>query len=122
MRKLALVLLPILVVGFLTTDSMAQLNRKSIKKNNKRISNYRGQKQGFTKDKKYNSLGLSINALNYYGDIAPKPDRVSTDISFTRPGIGLDFVHRFGPRYSLQAQYMWGVLKGSDADSADPND
>ena len=120
MRKLALVLLPILLVGFLTTESMAQLNRKSIKKNNKRISHFKGKKQGFSKDKKYNSIGFSVNALNYYGDIAPRPNRVSTDISFTRPGFGIDFVHRFGPRYSLQAQFMYGVLKGSDAESADP--
>lgn len=122
MRKLALVLLPVLLVGFLATNSMAQLNRKSVKKNNKRISHFKGKKQGFSKDKKYNSLGFSVNALNYYGDLAPKPSRVSTDISFTRPGLGLDFVHRFGPRYSLQAQFMYGVLKGSDAESADPTD
>jgi hypothetical protein len=122
MRKLALLLLPILLVGFLTTDSMAQLNRKSIKKNNKRISHFKGKKQGFTKDKKYNSLGFSVNALNYYGDIAPRPNRVSTDISFTRPGLGVDFVHRFGPQFSAQAQFMYGILKGSDAASADPDD
>ncbi len=120
MRKLSLALLPFLLVAFLATDSMAQLNRKSIKKNNKRISHFKGKKQGFTKEKKYNSLGFSVNALNYYGDIAPRPNRVSTDISFTRPGLGLSFTHRFGPRYSLQGQFMYGVLKGSDAKSADP--
>lgn len=122
MRKLALVLLPVVLVAFLAPDSMAQLNRKSIKKNNKRISHFRGKKSGFSKDKKYNSLGFSINALNYYGDIAPRPQRVSTDISFTRPGIGIDFVHRFGPRYSVKGQFMYGILKGSDASSADPTD
>ncbi|MEK6782798.1 MAG: DUF6089 family protein [Bacteroidota bacterium] len=120
MRKLTLVLLSILLVAFMNTDSIAQFNRRSIKKNNKRISSFRGKKQGFTKEKKYNSIGISVNALNYYGDIAPRPQRVSTDISFTRPGIGLNFVHRFGPRYSLVGQFMYGVLKGSDAESADP--
>ena len=122
MRKLALVLLPILLVGFLATESSAQLNRKSIKKNNKRISHFRGKKQGFSKEKKYNSLGFSVNALNYYGEIAPRPNKVSTDISFTRPGFGIDFVHRFGPRYSMKAQFMYGILKGSDASSASPTD
>lgn len=117
-----MVLAPILLVVFLTTDSMAQLNRKAIKKNNKRISHFKGKKQGFTKDKKYNSIGFSINALNYYGDIAPRPQTVSTDISFTRPGFGLNFVHRFGPRYSLQGQFMYGILRGSDASSASPTD
>jgi len=122
MRKLALMLLPILLVALVATNSEAQLNRKSIKKNNKRISHFKGQKQGFSKDKKYNSLGISLNALNYYGDIAPKPARVSSDITFTRPGIGINFIHRFGPRYSLQGQFMYGLLKASDAKEADPND
>ena len=117
-----LVLLPVLLVAFAATDSIAQLNRKSIKKNNRRISHFKGKKQGFSKDKKYNAVGISVNALNYYGDIAPRPQRVSTDISFTRPGFGLDFIHRFGPRYSLQGQFMYGVLKGSDAKTASPTD
>jgi hypothetical protein len=122
MRKLVLVLLPVLLVAFTATDSIAQLNRKSIKKNNRRISHFKGKKQGFSKDKKYNAVGISVNALNYYGDIAPRPQRVSTDISFTRPGLGLNFMHRFGPRYSLQGQFMYGVLKGSDAKTASPTD
>ncbi|MBK5280249.1 MAG: hypothetical protein JJE09_15430 [Bacteroidia bacterium] len=120
MRKLVFVLLPILLVVFISTDSIAQFNRKSIKKNNKRLSNFKGRKQGFSKDKKYNSLGISVSALNYYGDIAPRPQRISTDISFTRPAIGLNFIHRFGPFYSLQTQLMYGVLKGSDSQTADP--
>lgn len=120
MRKLVLVLLPVLLIGFLSTDLMAQLNRKNIKKNNKRISHFKGKKQGFTKDKKYSSLGFSVNALNYYGDIAPRPQRVSSDITLTRPGFGISFIHRFGPRYTLQAQFMYGILKGSDAKTADP--
>ncbi len=121
MRKLVLALLPILLIGFLSTNSMAQMNRKNIKKNNKRISHFRGKKQGFTKDKKYSSLGFSVSALNYYGDIAPRPQRVSTDISFTRPGVGVSFIHRFGPRYTLQAQFMYGILKGGDAKSTNPD-
>ena len=120
MRKLVFAMLPLLLVVFLTTHSMAQLNRKSIKKNNKHLSHFKGKKQGFSKEKKYNALGVSVSALNYYGDIAPRPQRISTDISFTRPAIGINFIHRFGPRYSLQGQFMYGVLKGSDAESADP--
>jgi hypothetical protein len=120
MRKLVFALLPVLLVVFISANSIAQMNRKAIKKNNKHLSHFKGKKQGFSKEKKYNALGISVNALNYYGDIAPKPQHISTDISFTRPGIGLDFVHRFGPRYSLQSQLMFGVLKGSDAKTADP--
>lgn len=102
-------------------EAEAQFNRKQIKKNNKRMSTYRGKKGGFG-NKVYNAVGFSVSALNYYGDIAPRPSRVSTDISFTRPALGLSLTHRFGPRYSLMAQFMYGTLKGSDVESADQGD
>jgi hypothetical protein len=121
MRKL----LYLIVVGIfcsLSFDSYAQLNRKNIKKNNRRIGNFKGKKSHFGKDKIYNSLGFSVNALNYYGDLAPRPSKISTDISFTKPALGLSFTHRFGPRYSVIGSFMYGTLKGSDAQSADQGD
>lgn len=67
-------------------------------------------------------LGFSVNALNYYGDLSPRPGRFSTDISFTRPAFGLVFSHRFGPRYAITGSFMYGTLKGGDAKSADQGD
>ena len=106
----------------LSFDSEAQFNRKQIKKNNKRIASYRGRKQHFGREKIYNAVSISLNATNYYGDLAPKPNKFSTDISFTRPGIGISLNHRFGPRYTLMGQFMVTTLRGSDKESADPND
>jgi hypothetical protein len=105
-----------------STEAFSQLNRKSIKKNNRRISHFRGKKFHFGKEKIYNSLGVSLNAFNYYGDLAPKPTRFSTDITFTRPALGLSFTHRFGPRYQVTAGFMYGTLSGSDSESADKDD
>ncbi len=99
------------------TDGFAQFNRKTIKKNNKRIATYTGKKR-FGREQVYTSVGISLNALNYYGDLSPLPSRFSTDISFTKPAIGISLVHRFGPRYTLIGQFMYGTLKGSDAESA----
>lgn len=121
MRKLLYIALAFFLLS-LVHDATAQLNRKNIKKNNKRISSYRGRKSWFGKEKIYNMIGLSLNALNYYGDLSPRPSRFSTDISFTRPAIGLAFSHRFGPRYAVTASFMYGALKGSDAESADQGD
>jgi hypothetical protein len=118
MRKLWLAL----VVLFACSHAEAQINRNAIKKNNKRIGHYRGTSNSFARTKAYSAVGFSVNALNYYGDLAPRPSRVSTDISFTRPGFGLSFMHRFGPRYTVQGQLMTGTLKGSDAESADKDD
>jgi len=122
MRKLFFGILCTFLLISVSNETSAQFNRKTIKKNNKRIASYRGKKSGFGKNKIYNSIGFSVSALNYYGDIAPQPKRLSTDISFTRPALGLSFIQRFGPRYSLQAQFMYGTLKGSDKESADLTD
>jgi hypothetical protein len=118
MRKLLLAL----IVAFIAMEAGAQVNRGAVKRNNKRIGNFKGVKSNFSKTKSYSAIGLSINALNYYGDLAPKPSRFSTDISFTRPAIGASFLHRFGPRYSVLGQLMLGTLRGSDAESANKDD
>lgn len=106
----------------LSWQGFAQMDRKKIKKNNRRMMNYEGRKSGFPKEKKYSSLGFSLNALNYYGDLAPNPGRFSTDLSFTRPAFGLTFSRRLGPRYSLVGGFLYGTLRGSDFASADQND
>jgi hypothetical protein len=117
MRKLLLGSL-ILFLGLnLTPDAYGQFNRKSIKRNNKRIANYTGKKH-FGREHVYSGVGFSLNALNYYGDLSPLPSKFSTDISFTKPGFGISLFHRFGPRYTLIGQFMYGTLSGSDAESA----
>ncbi len=118
MRKLCFALLSVLFLVGLSFDSFAQFNRKLIKKNNKAVSKYRGKKGGFGRKNVYSGVGFSINALNYFGDLAPTPSTFSTDISFTAPSFGLSLFHRFGPRYMLQVQYLYASLKGSDQESA----
>jgi len=103
-------------------EVFSQMDRRTIKKNNKRIMSFRGKKSNFSKEKRYFSLGFSLNALNYYGDLAPNPGAFSTDISFTRPAIGLNYSLRLGPRYAVTAGFMYGTLSGSDFSSADEND
>jgi len=102
-------------------EASAQMSRKKIKKNNRSISHYKGKKRGFDPNKKYNAVGISLNAMNYYGDIAPLPRKASTDIAFTRPAIGFSYTHRFGPFYQLTGSFTYGTLAGSDAESADPS-
>jgi hypothetical protein len=122
MRKLVYVILTFLFFSFISESALAQMNRRAVKKNNKKISSYRGKKEWFAKEKRYNTLGISLNALNYYGDLAPRPNRFSTDISFTQPAVGINFSHRFGPRYTIASSFMYGTLKGADSESADAGD
>lgn len=121
MKKLLLLLVPFFLL-LSAPDVEAQMKRKTIKKNNKRIASFRGRKYHFGKDKAYSMVGLSLNAMNYYGDLAPKPSRFSTDIMMTRPAVGLVMAHRFGPRYVLTGTFTYGTLRGSDSESADKND
>jgi hypothetical protein len=114
--------LVLMLCSCLTFEGYSQLNRKAIKKNNRRIGSYKGKKSHFGTDKIYNAVGFSLNALNYYGDLAPKPNRFSTDIAFTRPAIGISFSHRFGPRYTVTGAFAYGTLVGADAESADRGD
>lgn len=122
MRKIAYFLIAFILLTAAEHDAFGQMNRKQIKKNNKRIGSYRGRKSHFDKNKVYNAIGVSLNAFNYYGDLSPSAKRISTDISLTKPAIGVSFVHRFGPRYQLVGSFMYGGIQGSDNESADQED
>ena len=105
-----------LLVAFLLVETVeAQRNRyKRRRSKSKNISNYRGGIVG-GKFRPYHFVGAGINALNYFGDLAPVNRAASTDISFTRPGFGVMYGYRFHPNISFRANYNWGRLRGDDA-------
>lgn len=108
--------LVVIIVSIVADDCLAQFKRaRKIQRYN---AVYKKKRKSLVRENTYTAIGLSINALNYYGDLAPLPSKLSTDISFTHPGIGFTFVHRYGPRYTFVAELMLGQLEGSDA-SAD---
>lgn len=78
--------------------------------------------QQFSKRKQYNTVGVSLNAMNYFGDITPTPSIPSFRAGATRPNIGLSFTHRFAPRISGRASLSYGRITGSDEKAADQND
>ncbi len=118
MKKLTFFLIFFLLFS-LANEAMAQYRRGGTR----RISNYTSGRIAFSPIKRYNAIGVTVNALNYFGDLSPLSNATSTDISFTRPGIGLFAQHRFGPRYSLRLTASWGRLSGSDesAEATDPD-
>jgi hypothetical protein len=122
MRKIACLLVAIAFLAGAGHDVYGQMNRRSIKKNNKRIGNFKGKKSHFDKNKVYNAIGITVNAFSYYGDLSPKPSAISTDLGQTKPAIGVSFVHRFGPRYQLVGSFTYGGITGSDNESADKGD
>ncbi len=76
----------------------------------------------FSKELRYTTVGISLNAINYFGDLAPRPGSLSTDISFTRSGFGLLINHRMGSRVFVRGGINWGTMRGDDFESADPDD
>ncbi|MFM8851259.1 MAG: hypothetical protein ACKOE5_12800, partial [Cytophagales bacterium] len=117
MQKLSLI--AVIAVFFVCSnlDGYSQIDRKLVKRNNRHMSAYTGKKK-FSRQNVYSGVGVSLNAMNYFGDLSPMSKNLSTDFSFTKPSFGISFFHRYGPRYSLQAQYMYGALEGSDSQSA----
>jgi hypothetical protein len=121
MRILAYLTAVLLLIS-LALEAEAQMGRRDIKRNNLRMMTYRGKKQGFPKENRYNELGITFNAINYYGDLSPKTSRLSTDLGFTKPGIGISFAQRLGPRFAVRTAFMYGSLEGADAESANSSD
>ena len=124
MRKINLVLLFLGLFLLAETNIYAQRrpSRQKIRSKSRQISSYRGGASSPFGSRTYNSVSFNISSMNYFGDLSPKTSIGSTDISFTRPGVGLSYERKLLPRVSVRAAVLYGRLKGSDFESADPND
>ena len=78
--------------------------------------------QQFSKRKQYNSVGFSLNAMNYFGDVVPFTNFTSLRVPSTRAGVGVSLTHRFYPRLSGRFGVSYGRISGSDEKAADKND
>lgn len=72
------------------------------------------QAQRFTSKKRYWSIGVSLNASNYFGDIVPKEQITSFDIKFTKPQLGFSIQRKLTPNISFRGQLAYGAFKGDD--------
>ncbi len=77
--------------------------------------------QQFSKRKQYNSVGFSLNAMNYFGDVVPVTSFTSLRLGATRAGAGVSITRRFYPRLSGRFGLSYGRISGDDSQSADPN-
>jgi hypothetical protein len=78
--------------------------------------------QQFTKRKQYNSVGVTLNAMNYFGDIVPKASFASFRVAASRPNVGISFTRRFAPRLSARGSFAYGRITAEDTKAADQND
>ncbi len=107
----------IVVLLFAADDADAQRRRrnkyKRRKVRNKSISKYRGGSVG-GKFRPYTFISYNVNALNYYGDLAPVNQAASTDVSWTRPGAGVNIGYKFNPYLTFRAGLNYGRITGDD--------
>ena len=75
--------------------------------------------QQFSKRKQYNSVGFSLNAMNYFGDITPVTSFTSLRLGATRVGAGISLTRRFFPRVSGRLGLSYGRISGDDSQAAD---
>ena len=123
--KIKAVILLILTVLFFSDDALAQRGKNRYQKRRSKsrsVGKYRGGRVrgGATRFKPYHLVGVGINALNYFGDLAPVNKAASTDISFTRPGFGILYGYKFHPAMVARGSFNWGIITGDDFTS-DPN-
>ena len=78
--------------------------------------------QQFSKRKKYNSVGFSLNAMNYFGDLVPQTDFTSFRFNSTRLNAGVSLSRRFYPRVSGRMGLSVGQISGDDPLAASPTD
>lgn len=77
--------------------------------------------QQFSKRKQYNSVGFSLNAMNYFGDLTPTTSFTSLRLGATRVGAGVSLTRRFFPRVSGRIALAYGRISGDDSQAADQN-
>lgn len=122
------ILILLLLTMFVVDDAMAQTpskrrmkqSRKRMINNGNRQATFSGARLSFGNAKQYLTIGISANALNYFGDIVPRDNILSTDIAYTRPGLGISSSARLGRAFSVQAAFMYGRMASSDFGTADP--
>ncbi len=114
----------VIIALLISVDTNGQLLKRNKYKakleRNKSISHYKGGSRG-GKFRSHQYVGFAVNALNYYGDLAPVNRAGSSDISFTRPGFGFEYGLRIHPMAAIRANFNYGRLKGDDFTS-DPKD
>ena len=70
--------------------------------------------QQFTKRKQYTSIAVSLNAMNYFGDLNPATNFASFRFANTRPNLGISVTHRYFPRISGRFALSAGRIFASD--------
>jgi hypothetical protein len=117
MKKLISILSFVLFFVVLSTEHVEAQKRY---KSNRGMSKYKGGRVGLlSRAQQYTVIGVSLNSMNYFGDLSPLRRLASTDASFTRPGFGLTYGDHFNAYMTFRAGLSYGRIIADDFDSQD---
>lgn len=120
LRSFLVIIMSIVLLG-IADHAEAQRNKyKARRKMNRKIGKYQGGVRGYGRFEPYIFLGGQVNAGNYFGDLAPVNRNASTDISFTRPGVGFLAGYKFHHSFAVTAELNWVRVYGDDF-ASDPD-
>lgn len=71
--------------------------------------------QQVTNKFRYTAAGVSLNAINYVGELDPGQSFISPGFRFTRVNLGAVLFQRISPHLNARATFSWGRLRGDDA-------
>lgn len=73
------------------------------------------------KDIGYVSVGAYVGLANYFGDLNPAAQYVSTDLSKTRLSLGVEVSRKLSPRLIARAGLAWARIAASDFEASNPS-
>ncbi len=65
------------------------------------------------------SIGAGLGIGNYFGDIVPKANDLSTDLRYTRLSPSIDVAYQFTEQFAVEFDVAWIRLLSSDFQTAD---
>ncbi|NQZ76607.1 MAG: hypothetical protein HRT61_10945 [Ekhidna sp.] len=115
LRNFLVIILSIAMLGLADhADAQRRNKYKKRRKNNKKLSSYKGSSRSSGKFEPFLFAGGQINTGNYFGDLAPVSRAGSADISLTRPGFGLSAGYQFHSSVAVVADLNWVRVFGDD--------
>lgn len=76
---------------------------------------------GKKRDVGYLAIGGSLGFTNYFGEMNPWSQYVSTDFRTTRYSVGFNVIRKLSPRLHVRAGLTWARIAGDDNISASPS-
>lgn len=74
--------------------------------------------QKFRKRNRYQSIGATVNAMNYVGDLDPGASMISPSLNLTKLNVGVVYLYRYASHLSLRAAFSYGRIAGDDQKSS----